>query len=514
MILNNISVLKYISAGVLAIALASCSEKEAPVAPGGFDRDEVTIEHGFGKNLAGRVTVDGVPRAGVVVSDGVNVELTDDKGEYQMYSTSQHVFVSVPEDCEIPVLDGMPRFYKVLDFSGDAKIQRDFRLVSAPKKTEWTLMALADPQIGNDQDVKDFTDIILPDYTDLAKPLGTNTYGISLGDIVWNKPELFSTYKTLIGRTSVPTFSVIGNHDHNENVKNDTDSDADFRNTLGPTYYSVNIGDWHMVVLDDVLYSGATGRNDYAATITQAQLDWLRKDLSHVSKEKGLIVALHIPTARWNKSGNLTNTEALYELISDYRQVYILSGHAHNQSTVEIAPNMTEYNFGAAMGAYWYPLCSDGTPRGYGMLKFNGDKLSDMYYKSVGYDRDYQMKIYAPEDAVLYKASNNLGDPFDQILVNVFSWYPSWTVEIQEDGGAWTKLNNVTGQDPDVRKSLVYNDKDGKWYIPSTHSGAQIATTNHLFLYKPASTWRSVTVKATDPLGNIYTSTLDNKGSN
>lgn len=509
MILNNIIRYNFFAAGMLAITLASCSEKEVPVAPNGYDRDEVTITHQFGKNLAGRVTVDGVPRAGVVVSDGINVELTDERGEYQMYTTRQHVFVSVPEDCEIPVLDGLPRFYKVLDFSVDAKIQRDFNLLSAPKKTEWTLMAVADPQIGNDQDISDFSEYILSDFSEFTQPISENTYGISLGDIVWNKPELFSTYKTLMGRTPVPSFSVIGNHDHNESVKNDTESDVDFRNVLGPTYYSVNIGDYHMVVLDDVLYSGETGRNDYANTITQEQLDWLEKDLSHVSKDKGLIVALHIPTARWNRPNNLTNTQALYDLIKDFDNIQIISGHAHNQSTVEIAPNMTEYNFAAAMGAYWYPLCSDGTPRGYGVLKFNGNKLVDVKYKSAGFPDDYQMKLYAPKDAVLCQPSGNVGDPFDQILVNVFAWHPKWTVEIQEDGGSWKTLSNVQAQDPDVRKSLVYDEDDKKWYIPSNHNGAQIATTNHMFLYRPAPDWRSVTVRATDPFGNVYTSTLD-----
>ena len=509
MILNNIIRYNFFAAGMLAITLASCSEKEVPVAPNGYDRDEVTITHQFGKNLAGRVTVDGVPRAGVVVSDGINVELTDERGEYQMYTTRQHVFVSVPEDCEIPVLDGLPRFYKVLDFSVDAKIQRDFNLLSAPKKTEWTLMAVADPQIGNDQDISDFSEYILSDFSEFTQPISENTYGISLGDIVWNKPELFSTYKTLMGRTPIPSFSVIGNHDHNESVKNDTESDADFRNVLGPTYYSVNIGDYHMVVLDDVLYSGETGRNDYANTITQEQLDWLEKDLSHVSKDKGLIVALHIPTARWNRPDNLTNTQALYDLIKDFDNIQIISGHAHNQSTVEIAPNMTEYNFAAAMGAYWYPLCSDGTPRGYGVLKFNGNKLVDVKYKSAGFPDDYQMKLYAPKDAVLCQPSGNVGDPFDQILVNVFAWHPKWTVEIQEDGGSWKTLSNVQAQDPDVRKSLVYDEDDKKWYIPSNHNGAQIATTNHMFLYRPAPDWRSVTVRATDPFGNVYTSTLD-----
>lgn len=495
---------KYIGLGILAVTLASCSEKEVPVAPNGYDKDDVTITHLFGKNLAGRVTVDGVPRQGVVVSDGVNVEVTDENGEYQMYTSGrQHVFVSVPEDCEVPLLDGAPRIYKVIDFSGDAKIQRDFNLTSAPVKTDWQMVAVADPQIGT-VDVDDFSNIVIPDVSAFAGTMNKNTYGIALGDIVWNTPSLFTTYKEQMVRVPIPTFAVIGNHDHNESIMNDTGSDKDFRDALGPTYYSLNIGDYHIVVLDDILYSGATGRNDYSAYITEQQLEWLEKDLSFVPKTKSILVALHIPTARWNNLNNVKNNQALYDLIKDYNEIHILSGHNHNNSTVTIASNIVEHNIGAAMGAYWYPICNDGSPRGYGILNFSGNKLIDKYYKGVGYDRDYQMKIYKPEDAVLYQSNAKPGDPFDKILVNVFDWHPGWTVEIQEDGGAWTALSNVQGLDPDVVKCLGANGE-----IPAHHGGSKPATTNHLFLYKPSASWKSVTVKATNPFGVSYTSTLD-----
>lgn len=49
MTLKNIFNSKFLIAGMLAFTLASCSEKEVPVAPNGFDRDDVTIAHQFGK---------------------------------------------------------------------------------------------------------------------------------------------------------------------------------------------------------------------------------------------------------------------------------------------------------------------------------------------------------------------------------------------------------------------------------------------------------------------------------
>ena len=54
----------------------------------------------------------------------------------------------------------------------------------------------------------------------------------------------------------------------------------------------------------------------------------------------------------------------------------ILSGHSHNHYTTTIASNITETTFAAVMGAYWYPLCNDGSPRGYGALDFKGNTRS------------------------------------------------------------------------------------------------------------------------------------------
>lgn len=506
---------KYIASAMIALFLIGCDDDV--VAKRQYsDNDQLTIQHKFGMNLVGRVTVDGKPRQGVVVSDGINVMTTDENGEYQMYTTGrQHVFISVPEDCEVPVLDGEPKFYKTLDFTNETIIQRDFALTSCAKKSEWTLFTMADPQLGT-VDQEDFADIVLPEMINFTSTISGNVYGISLGDIVWNTPSLYSFYKQNIHRINIPTFSVIGNHDHNEGIKNDTESDADFRDALGPTYYSANIGDCHLVVLDDILYSGASGRNDYKGEITEQQLEWLKKDLSYVSKDKMLIVGLHIPTKRRNSTTHLNNNQDLYDIIKDFKEVQILSGHSHNQYTTTIADNITETTFGAVMGAYWYTLCNDGSPRGYAVLKFRGNELADKYYVGSGLDKSYQMKLYKPEDAVLWNPSNNPGDPYDKILINLFCWHDTWTVEVQEDGDGWKALpddarlipSEVGGKcwDPDIRKCL---NSDGE--IPANHGGSKPEDKNdHMFLYKPADGWKSVSVRATDPYGNVYTETLTN----
>ncbi len=126
------------------------------------------------------------------------------------------------------------------------------------------------------------------------------------------------------------------------------------------------------------------------------------------------------------------------------------------------------------------------------------------------------MKIYPPEDAVLWNPRRKRGEPYDSILVNIFCWHDTWKVEVSEDGRRWKRLpdearlrpEKAGGKcwDPDVRKSLV------KGRIPAHHGGARPTNPNdHMFLYKPSSGWRKVSFRATDPFGNVYVSTLDNK---
>lgn len=100
-------------------------------------------------NIIGRINVDGAPRGGVVVSDGVNVTTTKADGSYTLNSKGrQHVFVSVPGDCKIPLKDGRPAFYKEIDYSGGEPVDISFELESTDNNKNWTLLALADVQIG------------------------------------------------------------------------------------------------------------------------------------------------------------------------------------------------------------------------------------------------------------------------------------------------------------------------------------------------------------------------------
>lgn len=499
--------------------LSCTAEKEAVRM--GVEKSDLTIKHLPGMNVVGRVTVDGNTRSGVVVSDGVNVVLTNEKGEYQMRSTNrQHVFVSIPEDCEIPIHNGMPKIYKTLQFEDDAVIQVNFELKSRPKVSSFKLLTLADVQIGDSRDLTMLSQDIIENIKNHAQALNGHIIGISLGDLVWNAPGLYGDYITQINRIGVPVFSVIGNHDHNEKFKNDIESDQDFRNAFGPTYYSCNIGDWHLVVLDDVFYRGVLNHNDYSGLITQQQLEWLKKDLSHVDKSKSILVGLHIPTIRRNSTQKLDNNQALYDLLKDFHRVEILSGHQHNNFSTNIAPNIRETTFGAVMGAFWNgKICNDGSPRGFAVLSFNGNELEDKYYMGSETARDYQIRIYKSNEAS-YRwgriegvlSSPDKAQPLridnEHLLINVFCWHTDWKVELKEDDAEWVTLTeNIKALDPEAVKTLQYRNS---WEKRPSAEPAQ--ENDHVFLYKPTNaSWQTITAKATDPYGNIYTATTNNQ---
>ena len=121
-----------------------------------------------------------------VVSDGVTVTTTDAQGIYQMRvkRNAPFVFVSVPAEYEIPVENGMPKIYKKIAMGDNDVVQRSFKLERTGKKERFTLLALADVQIGRDDEVTMLDEEVLPLLIPyVQQELEAPVYGISLGDL-------------------------------------------------------------------------------------------------------------------------------------------------------------------------------------------------------------------------------------------------------------------------------------------------------------------------------------------
>lgn len=497
----------------MAIAVGCSDDNNPEVTPPDPIDPEVTIEVKEGMNLVGKITDGTSPIQGVVVSDGYSVTTTDADGIYQLAAnrdSARFVFISVPAEYEIPLDEkGVPKMYQdisdlTLTYYPKAVVQRDFTLAKAAKKTAFTLVALADVQIGNKDDLAQMKKD-LPKIKEYIQTLNAPMYGISLGDLVWDNLPYLLDYRDGMQSLGLPVFQVIGNHDHELKVNgNDLLSAMQYETVFGPTYYSYNIGDCHFVVLDDIEYEGGESKQ-YEGRITDSQLNWLKQDLAHVDKDKLIIVATHIPTKRRVSSTQVTNNADLYKILEGYN-VRILSGHSHYNYTTTISDKIEENTHGAVMGEFWTgEFCRDGAPKGYAIYEINGATIKNWYYKGTEKDKDYQMKVYAPGTSVEALYSKD-------VLINIFTWHTNWTVTASEDGGKAVEVTRTARTyDPDAYEFLGGPSDDTKPAVRPTL--AEVGRTDHILRYTPSNTsWKNIVITATDPYGNTYTQEIVNEG--
>jgi hypothetical protein len=423
---------------------------------------------------------------GVVVSDGYTVMATDANGRYQFpaHPEAVAVCISTPAGYVFNNENGIARHYRLIS-EINIKKSVDFNLVPLPvNDDEHQFIIWADTQVKNKSDVKKLMTQSVPDVKKLVADagLGVLFHGITVGDIVWDDLEYFADYDSAIKETGIPFFQCLGNHDMDYRKGGDETSDDTFHKTYGPTWYSFNRGKAHYVIMDDVRYLGID--RNYDGYITQAQLEWLQKDLSFVPADHLLIICVHIPV-----HNGVKNNGDLYSLLQN-RKVHIMSGHTHYNVNKE-AGHIYEHNHGTVCGAWWTGnICSDGTPSGYGVYKVKGTELS-WHYKATGKPADFQFTTYL--------------QPMDNgckiLTANIWNYDASWQTEVIIDGKNAGPMQQIEGYDPEAYKSMLGPD------LPRTRGFAEPQLTNHLFSITLPNDARQWTLVVTDRFGNKYTDT-------
>ncbi len=414
--------------------LASCSDKnddpkpEKPDTPDPKPTDIFDVPDKDGYNIKGVVYEGQTPIADVVVSDGVSVVKTDENGRYYLNTdkSKSHVFISIPSGYSVENDKVYPKFYSKFTATDRNVIeQHNFKLTKNSNK-EYVVIALADLHIANvRQTPEQFTNKYLPDLNatiDSYKQQGKDVYVVTLGDeshdLYWYSKNLaLGAIKPYIEKIHAPMFNCMGNHDNDPYCADDFLAENVWRNEMGPTYYSFNLGDVHYVVLDNIRYTnkggsqGQLGDREYDKIVTAEQYAWLKKDLETVSKSTPIVVCMHAPyfdkAKLYNNSQTprtryaLDDEKTLSTYLSGFSKVTILSGHAHLNS-VTAENNIREFNIGGSNGSLWYTgqshmagnhICRDGSFGGYFVMEVYG-KNYESYYKSIGCDRNYQFRTY------------------------------------------------------------------------------------------------------------------------
>ena len=502
-----------------------------------FDRIDVsTLPEGT--NLYGRVYCGDKALENVVVSDGLQVVKTDARGVWSMISDleSDLVFVSLPQGYESNTEEAIPQFYHLFE---QGRRRYDFSLAKCDNHA-YVLMAVADIQIDNNSrlmvpqsSLMSCQQRFIPDFQKTLNELGAKKiYAISLGDMLFDKHIYqhqfgFDEYRTMISSFGIPFFHVIGNHDYDPYITGDHATKSTFRQHLGPTYYSINLGEIHCIALDNFRIDnngaaeGIFGNGFYETELSERQLQWLKADLATIEdKTTPLMIWMHAPLTACRQltpalNPAFENAQELVDCIRDFTNVLILSGHWHNNHT-GICPGYSqiqEHNLGAVSGALWYNVKgfngsleygagTDGSPMGYGIYEIDGRKIR-WRYKACDLDKNRVFTAYDMNKLDPTWKDKNIPN---EILVNVWGgWDSQWKVEIFEDSLPLTVKQ-------EMRKDPNYLQYVKRVYIPSgddlSKSAANAQSTPHMFSAVTNNETSAVSIQVTDRFGEIYTQQL------
>lgn len=521
-------------------------------------------------SITGTIACMGEGVEGVVVSDGYAFTTTDKQGFYTLDSNKKYgyIFYVIPSgymplagenDWEDRLFGG---FWQTLTSPEDKdKDERHDFALQREENDNHIMVFAADPQLGNRKDTKDmkiYKKLFLPRIKREIEEAGsTPVYSTVLGDLSWDRYWYanhfnIADYKAYVVKNhksyNMRHFCVMGNHDYDPATPYSGETDllasALYRRTVGPTYYSYNIGKIHYVVLDDIIYEnkpsksgkyekGIVGTRDYKAGLTDEQLAWLEKDLSYVDAGTPVFVSMHAPA--WAENGHFevvaqlkyNNTTArLCQMLGKFRTVHIMSGHRHQCCNMqpEQFPNIMEHTLGAVGGNLWsssgytgHPVCVDGSPGGYQTFTINGKDISWQSHILEGAGNE-QMRVIdvntlkelqrgdSTWQTILktYPGRQDFSKMADNtILVNVFNYDNEWTVRVYEDGKE-LPVSRIRCEDPYVtmtfdipmfKKEKTYRKGDATKY--NTHTFLAVAS-------KPDS---KIRVEVTDRFGRTYHTT-------
>ena len=490
---------------------------------------------------------EGKPMEGVVVSDGFTCVKTDSIGCYTLLTNkdSRFVYYTIPDYCEVLThseTDRTALFYQPIV---SKRKTYNFTLHRLPhgKEKNYRLIVFGDPQVTNafnpyftgpnddpvkKTDLERFTEETITDVKETIGnlPAGTPVYALSMGDNVQYyggyNASLEEGIRKAMGSSKARVFSVIGNHDQDNNPL----YKRKWEDSFGPTDYSFDRGDVHYVCFNNVHFF--RGMSYYQpGELMESQLKWLRQDLALADKSKKLIVSYHIPLTfgtRPSKNAeplNITTEEGHYSssILSTilkeakaFKGGYeLFCGHTHFAINHEInfhGQRVLAHCHAAACGNIWQSninIC--GTPNGYYVYSIEQNRLTNAYYKGTFWPAERQMSLFYANtnfNGESYATDWSLPHNEKVVVANVFNADSRWKVVAIEDGHEHEmKRLNSKGQDAFATGYHLKYNKAVSAYFVSKRNGYLIM--NHLYYYIPKSKEAHITVKATDPYGNTYT---------
>ena len=513
--------------------------------------DKIDFEPSAGTTVFGLVSSEEGPVANVVVSDGTEVTVTDDKGIYELKSAKKwgYVFISVPSGYEVAAEGVFPQFYQTLKGAADVVEQKDFKLTKVDGQDRYKLFLLSDMHLANrTNDAAQFTQFTTDLNAYMAQHSGQKMYALTLGDMTWDlywykNNYALPQYRETINRQvkNLQIYHTMGNHDNDFMTTSDYDAAVKYVDCIGPTFYSFNIGQVHYVVMDNIdcsAYDGTDSRN-YVKKLSNEQLKWLAKDLAYVDKSTPLIVAMHAQIYKPTSTGfafdhDSANTEALLAALDGY-EVHFVTGHTHKvynitpDDDVVKGRDIHEHNSGAICASWWWSgnltpgvhVSIDGAPGGYAIWDIDGTDFAWLY-KSTGWPEEYQFRSYdlnnvsfsmddvpnIPSNVLIQLAYKKYVNAYpensdNEVLIKIWNWNSNWELSVVDERGKTLEYTPVWAYDP-LHIAALSVPRFNNSGITSTPSFVTESATN-FFKVKADDADVDLTITVKDEFGHTWT---------
>ncbi|MCB0685088.1 MAG: calcineurin-like phosphoesterase family protein [Saprospiraceae bacterium] len=413
------------------------------------------------------------PLSGISISNGLDVVQSDEEGAYKISMRENGViFIIKPSGYRSSVnKENIASFYAFLKPEGSPKLQYpgiakftisgslNFPLYRNNDEKKIKVAILGDTQVENMEHIahvaKLVAEQIIHEEADFVVPLG---------DLVFDDLNLFDPLKQVLSKIGSPVYYVYGNHDRNYDAMDLQYRDETFKANFGPSYYAFNYGNNSFIVMNDVFPENGTRR--FLAKIDADQLAFIANLVQTIPEENSIHLFMHIPLEE------ISNREALFEILKNHSQVYAYAGHTHTQYFKDFGRTegwlrdepLSELVAGAVCGAWWLgdkdlygvpsAMMGDGTPKGYWILDIDENRRQ-LTYKVSGSATNTQMHIWTPHDST--GSDSELEDNI--IMVNIFAGDESTRVKLKIEGQEWVSMAKTFQPDPFYMQMIKRKEK-------------------------------------------------------
>lgn len=371
--------------------------------------------------------------AGVLVSNGLDVTVTDAHGRYELpLRPDMDLMVVQPAGWRVPVDERqLPQFalswkaggtpeplrFGGLPDPGPLPGQVDFPLLPAEHSAEFRCALVGDSQTYSNQEVGFFRSSTVVDLLD--EGLGEGDCMIYLGDVVGDDLDLLDRLLRVGATVGVPQWLVFGNHDLDFDATDPAHSADSWRRIAKPAYYAFEMGSVTFIALNNVVYPcGAADaerparefctedRPRYNGRVPEIQMQWLENLLAHVPDDRLIVLLHHVPLVSFSDADrpvHQTDNAAEVHALLAGRPALSLAGHTHTLENLEpgewyagwqdtVGVGLLPFRHiiaGAASGAWWQgnfdidgiPMALQrmGAPKGVLMLDFDGVDYRERY---------------------------------------------------------------------------------------------------------------------------------------